>query len=85
METGLKILGGTVLVALTAFGLILLTTLGGMLAGWVVGLFFTDMILGVLARTGFDTVGLALWQLGGALGFIGSFFKSIQTNTNTAK
>ena len=81
METSLKVIGGIVLVVITAFGLILLATLGGMLAGWVVGLFFTDMILSVLDRTGMDTAGLALWQLGGALGFIGSFFKSVQTNT----
>lgn len=70
--------------ALFIFFAMLLSTIGGIIGGWVVGIFFEGMILNALARFGVDTVNLALWQLGGTLGFIGSFFKSVQTNT-TAK
>lgn len=54
----------------------LIGSLVGAFAGWVVGLFFEDTILSTLARFGVDTGGLAMWQLGCTLGFIGGFFKT---------
>lgn len=82
MEKAIIALGvATAAIAMVLFGG-LLYTVGGIVAGWIVGLFFEDMIFSVIARTGFDTAGLALWQLGGALGFVGGFFKSVQTNTS---
>lgn len=83
MESILKIFGAAVLVILGILVLPLLGVLGGIFSGWVVGIFFTDMILEVLSRFGVDTVNIALWQIGGALGFIGGFIKSYQTNNNT--
>ena len=54
----------------------------GAFSGWVVGLFFDETILGFLTRIGFDTAGFSMWQVGAALGFIGSFFKTpITTNS----
>jgi hypothetical protein len=48
----------------------------GALSGWVAGLVFEKEVIGFLARVGINTDGLTMWQLGAALGFIGSFFKS---------
>ena len=82
-----KILAGAITavaaVALVFF-IILLTTLMGALVGWVVGLFFSETILGTLSRFGIDVVGLQMWQLGATLAFVGSFFKAHQSNTNKA-
>lgn len=58
----------------------LLGPLLGGLAGWVVGFFWTDPILNFLSRFGVDTTGLTTWQIGVALGFMGGFFKAVQTN-----
>lgn len=53
-----------------------LNTIMGAFAGWVVGLFFSNSILGTLARFGVDVADLQMWQLGAMLGFVGSSFKS---------
>jgi len=59
----------------------LVGTLGGMFGGWVLALFGLDwMALALLSK--FGITGMPLWQIGGGLGFLGGFFKSIQTNTN---
>lgn len=57
-----------------------LGALFGGFAGWVVGFFWSDPILDFLRRFGVDVSGLTTWQIGVALGFIGGFFKSTQTN-----
>lgn len=49
----------------------------GALCGWIVGVFFTDTVIGFLSRIGVDTDGLAVWEVGAALGFLGGFFKSV--------
>jgi hypothetical protein len=54
----------------------LLGVLFGAFSGWVVGLFFADTILGFLARLGAHTDGLAVWQVGAAMGFFGGFLKT---------
>ena len=46
----------------------------GAFSGWVVGLFFSQTILSFLAVLGIT--GFKMWQIGAALGFIGSFFRS---------
>lgn len=75
--------------ALAAIGLVglvffavVLGTLMGAVAGWIVGLFFSNTILGTLSRFGVDVAGLAMWQLGATLAFVGSFFKAIQNRIN---
>lgn len=64
------------------FLLPLLGVLFGGFAGWVVGLFFHDTIMTFLMATGVDVSNLTMWQIGAALGFIGSFFKSNLTQNN---
>ena len=58
------------------FIFIILGTLFGGIAGWIVGLFFTDTIMNTLSRIGVDTMGMTMWQLGATLGFISGFFKA---------
>lgn len=82
MNEFLKAIGIIVIVVLTLLILAPLSTIVGIIGGWIVGLFFTDLIIGTIARTGFDVTGLEVWHIGGVLGFIASFFKSSQTNTN---
>jgi len=80
MKMFLAIVGGSVLAA----GLILLSpllgALSGALSGWVVGWFFTETITTFVAALGIK--GLAMWQVGMGLGFVGGFFKAIQTNSS---
>lgn len=59
--------------ALLFFGAVF-TTLAGYVSGWIVGLFFGDTFLGIAGQYGLHGVTLA--QLGGFLGFFGSFFRS---------
>ena len=56
--------------------MVILGTFFGGVAGWIVGLFFTDTILITLNRFGVDTMGMTMWQLGATLGFISGFFKA---------
>lgn len=81
MDTTLKVLGGTFAVLILLFLAPLLGVLGGAFGGWVVGIFFTDLIIGTLARFGVDTAGLAVWHLGAFLGFVGGFFKTYTATT----
>lgn len=61
-------------------GAFLLMCLGntviGAAIGWAVGLIFSETIFGFLSRAGFDVSGLAMWEVGAALGFIGYFFRT---------
>lgn len=59
---------------------VILTTLIGAFCGWVVGWFFGDTILGILAS--FGVKGFAMWQIGAFLGFVGGVFKSTTINKN---
>ncbi len=69
-----------VVVICSLFFLCLVSTIFGAGIGWVVGLFFSEPILGFLNRASVDVNGLHMWQVGAALGFIGSFFKSTLTH-----
>ena len=62
------------------FILVILGTLFGGIAGWIVGLFFTDTIMNTLNRIGVDTMDMTMWQLGATLGFVSGFFKSAKVN-----
>lgn len=64
------------LVIPVVFFFVILVTLMGAVAGWVVGLFFEQTILSTLARFGVNVGGLTMWQLGATLAFVGSFFKT---------
>lgn len=77
----LKVIGGFVLAAAIILFLGIFGVLCGIVGGWIVGLFFTDLIIGFIGRFGVNTIGLEVWHVGGALGFIGAFFKSVQTTT----
>jgi uncharacterized membrane protein len=79
-----KLIGGVLLLAGALLILPLTGTLLGAFTGWVVGLFFTEAILSFLHRAGVNTIGLELWQVGAALGFMGAFFRGV-THTRTAK
>ena len=56
------------------FLLPLVGTVLGALAGFVVGIFFGDTILGILSQLG--VTGVAMWQVGAFLGFVGGYFRS---------
>lgn len=79
MGTFFKIIGGLLVAAFIFFLAPLIGISVGAFTGWVCGLFFDDTLRDLATRLGVDW---APWQLGAALGFVGSFFKSSQTNTN---
>lgn len=67
---------------LLVFVLVILGTFFGGVAGWIVGLFFTDIIMDTLNRIGVDTMGMSMWQLGATLGFVSGFFKTTKVQKN---
>ena len=82
-------MGQAIAGAFMAVGLVLLVivmvilgTFFGGVAGWIVGLFFTDTIMQTLNRIGVDTMGMSMWQLGATLGFVSGFFKSTKVQKN---
>ena len=74
MENFLKFIGGTLATISVLFFIRLIGPAVGALSGWIVGLVFGDAIFSVLRAFGVDTTQFAMWQLGAALSFIGSFF-----------
>ncbi len=81
MNILLKVLGGFAFFCILLFVVVLLGTLLGWFAGWVVGLFFSDMLLPIFAAIGLK--GFTLAHIGAFLGFVGGFFKAVQTNTSS--
>lgn len=61
---------------------VIVGTFFGGVAGWIVGLFFTDTIMGTLDRFGINTLGMSMWQLGATLGFVSGFFKASGVKVN---
>lgn len=49
----------------------------GAFTGWIVGLVFESTILGILAQVGIT--GVKMWQVGACLGFIGGFFRNVNS------
>lgn len=70
IKTGLAL----ALFAIILFAVIILGTLFGWFAGWVVGLFFSDMLLPIFATTFLK--GFTMAHIGAFLGFVGGFFKA---------
>lgn len=62
-------------VALALFFVIILGTFMGGIAGWVVGLVFSETIMTTLDAFGVETFEMTMWQLGATLGFVSGFFK----------
>ena len=60
----------------------ILAAVGGAIAGWAVGFVFDDTFAYVQAYVGLSA--LAPWQIGSTLAFVGSFFRSTQTNTKAS-
>ncbi len=73
MDVFVKIFGGGVLVIGALFLTIILGTLMGGVAGWTIGLVFTDTIAALK-----QALGLAVtdFELGAMLGFVGGFFRA---------
>lgn len=83
MESFIKAIGAIVVLAVLLCLSPLIGVLAGAFSGWIVGLFFSDVILWFLTKVGVDTAGLEVWHVGVALGFLGSFFRpSITTNSS---
>lgn len=74
MDTVAKAAGGIVLTVSGVFFFVVLGTLMGAFSGWVVGLFFGDTILGIAGQLGLK--GIAMWQFGAFMGFVGGFLKT---------
>ncbi len=77
-----KFIGGIGAAVVGASAICILPVLGtlfGAFAGWVVGWFFEETILGIASQLGID--GVTMWQLGAALGFVGGFLKTKVTAT----
>ena len=74
MDKFVKVMGAAVLSVGGIFMLVCLGTLFGAAAGWIVGLFFGETILFVLAKLG--STGIAMWQFGAFMGFVGGFLKT---------
>lgn len=75
MKNFLTIVLAALAIAPSLIILVSINVIFGAIGGWIVGLFFDEMILDVLARFSVSTDGLTMWRLGGTLAFIGSFFK----------
>lgn len=67
------------LIIIMVLALPLVGTLFGAFTGWVVGLFFADTVFTFLIAIGMDVSNLTMWQIGAALGFLGSFFRTTVT------
>jgi hypothetical protein len=74
MDKLIIIAGGLVAGLGLVFIGVLLGTMFGALAGWVVGLVFDQTLARVAMMLGVP--GTPAWQLGAMLGFLGGFFRS---------
>ena len=66
------------LVATLAFTIV--ATFFGAVSGWIVGLFFEEMILGFFTQLGITD--MSMWQLGAVFGWMGGFLKTKVTVTD---
>jgi hypothetical protein len=81
MESLGKLVAGILTVCLMLFFILVLGPVIGALSGLVVGWLFEPSIRQVFAAFGVDLTGIAMWQLGAVLAFVGSFFKAAYTST----
>jgi hypothetical protein len=73
-----KIFTASILVFFITFIHPIVTTFFGALGAWTIGIFFEDTIRETLGALGLN-VPVTMWQMGATLGFLGGFFKSINT------
>lgn len=77
MSSAEKLAASFGIMAMTIGGIfffVILGTLFGGLAGWLVGLVFGDTILGIAAQLGIK--GVSMFQFGAFMGFVGGFLKT---------
>ena len=74
MDKFAKVIGGLMLGIGSIMLLVIFGTLCGGIAGWIVGLFFSETILGILSQLGVHNV--TMWQFGSFMGFVGGFMKT---------
>lgn len=74
MDTFSNFIGGAILFVAAIFFAVILGTAFGALAGWVVGIFFSETILGILGQLGIHNI--TMWQFGAFMGFIGGYMKT---------
>jgi hypothetical protein len=67
-------IGGTFMAIAAIMIFVPCATFFGAVAGWIVGLFFGDTILGVVSQFGLR--GITMWQFGAFMGFVGGFLKT---------
>lgn len=77
-----KAFGTIFLVTGVVFLAIILGTMMGGVAGWVVGLVFNDTMLALKDFLGTDATN---FQVGAALGFVGGFFRATVNAKTTAE
>lgn len=73
----MKVLLGSLLGFFVVFFIAILGTLFGAITGWLVGLAFSDSVLGVLSSL--HVYNVTMWQFGAFLGFVGGFFRQVAT------
>lgn len=78
MNDFLKVIGAAVAFAGLIVVIAPLNVLLGAFAGWTVSLFWGDSILITLRSVGLPPE-VSMWQLGAALGFVGSFLRTSVT------
>ncbi len=79
MDELTKFFARSIVAIVGIFLMVIMSTLMGAFAGWVVGFFFSETILGILAQLGVHNI--ALWQYGAFMGFTGGFLKTKVTVT----
>jgi hypothetical protein len=83
MDKFAKVVGAALLTLSSIVVLVTLGTLFGAVSGWIVGLFFSDTILGILSQLGVHNI--TMWQFGAFMGFVGGFLKTKVTAEVTTK
>ena len=79
-----KLLIGIIIAAITGavvFFAAVVSTMFGALAGWAVGWLFDETSYKVLNYIGVQ--GFEMWEIGAALGFVGSFFRSSSSSSSS--
>ena len=80
MDIFIKVLGGSVAVIGGIFLMIILGTLMGGIAGWTVGVVFTDTMASLKEILG---VTVSDFQFGAMFGFVGGFFRGSSSSSSS--
>jgi len=79
MSKFLLALGGSLALGVLLFVVVLLTTLGGAFAGWLIFSVFDETFYAFTATIGLEW--MQGWQFGAVLGFISGFFRSSSSSS----